>query len=66
MFPRTLLLQQGGRPLSRGLPRALDDELSARGADVAPAALAHRDDDAVVGQRPREAVDTGDQREAGM
>jgi predicted permease len=43
-------------PLAGGSFGALDDQLAARRADVAPAALAHRHGDAAIGQLARERV----------
>ena len=49
--------QQGGHPLCGRLLRPLDDQLAARGTNVATAALSHRDGDAAVRKQPRERVD---------
>jgi threonylcarbamoyladenosine tRNA methylthiotransferase MtaB len=46
-----------GELLGGGLPGAFDDELPAGGANVAPAALPHRDVDSALSEDGREAID---------
>jgi threonylcarbamoyladenosine tRNA methylthiotransferase MtaB len=52
-----VLSHHHGELLTGRLPLPLDDQLTAGGADVAPATLPHRHDQVLIGQNLREAID---------